>query len=61
MREVRFSHLCYEQPRLCANLSYLMSGMFLYARIILDNLEQMPSVDEIWHELKALPIDLKEA
>jgi hypothetical protein len=35
--------------------------MFLYARIILDNLEQMSSIDEIRHELKALPIDLNEA
>jgi len=35
--------------------------MFLYARIILDNLEQMDSVDEIRRELKALPKDLNDA
>ena len=36
-------------------------GMFLYARIILDNLEQMSSIEEIRYELKALPIDLNAA
>ncbi len=35
--------------------------MFLYARIILDNLEQMSSIDEMRNELEALPNDLKEA
>ena len=35
--------------------------MFLYARIVLDNLEQMSSIDEIRDELEALPIDLNEA
>ena len=35
--------------------------MFLYARIILDNLEQMSSIEEIRYELKAFPIDLKAA
>ncbi len=38
-----------------------MIGMFLYARIILDNLEQMSSIDEMRNELEALPNDLKEA
>lgn len=35
--------------------------MFLYARVILDNLEQLSSIDEIRHELKALPNDLSDA
>ncbi|KAL2672527.1 hypothetical protein Neosp_013239 [[Neocosmospora] mangrovei] len=36
-------------------------SMFLYARIILDNLEQMNSIEEIRSELKALPNDLEGA
>lgn len=35
--------------------------MFLYARIILDNAENLNSVEEIEGELKALPLDLKDA
>ncbi|KAF5698369.1 NACHT domain-containing protein [Fusarium globosum] len=37
------------------------NGMFLYARIILDNLEQMNTIEEIRDELKALPNDLEGA
>ena len=33
--------------------------MFLYARIILDNLEQMNTIEEIRDELRALPNDLE--
>ncbi|KAK6073797.1 NACHT domain protein [Seiridium cupressi] len=46
---------------LLSPLSANARGMFLYARIILDNLEQMSSIDEIRHELKAFPIDLNDA
>jgi len=35
--------------------------MFLYARIGLDNLEQLHGIDEVRRELKALPIDLTDA
>ncbi|KAH7150359.1 hypothetical protein B0J13DRAFT_549979 [Dactylonectria estremocensis] len=42
-------------------LSANANGMFLYARIILDNLEQMSSIEEIRRELKALPNDLAGA
>ncbi|RSL95801.1 hypothetical protein CEP52_011839 [Fusarium oligoseptatum] len=42
-------------------LSAKANGMFLYARIILDNLEQMNSIEEIRSELKALPNDLEGA
>ncbi|KAF5659325.1 NACHT domain-containing protein [Fusarium denticulatum] len=37
------------------------NGMFLYARIILDNLEQMNTIEEIRDELRALPNDLEGA
>ncbi|KAF5721586.1 NACHT domain-containing protein [Fusarium mundagurra] len=37
------------------------NGMFLYARIILDNLEQMNTIEEIRAELRALPNDLDSA
>ncbi|KAI1122503.1 hypothetical protein F5Y10DRAFT_72272 [Nemania abortiva] len=46
---------------LISPLSAKANGMFLYARIIVDNLEQMSSIDEIRSELKALPNDLTEA
>ncbi|KAK9780358.1 hypothetical protein SCAR479_02995 [Seiridium cardinale] len=46
---------------LLSPLSANARGMFLYARIILDNLEQMNSIDEIRHELKAFPVDLNDA
>jgi hypothetical protein len=39
----------------------LFLGMFLFARIILDNLEQMSSMQEIRNELRALPVDLNDA
>ena len=35
--------------------------MFLYARIVLDNLEQLHGIDEVRRELKALPTDLTDA
>jgi len=35
--------------------------MFLYARIVLDNLEQLHGIEEIRGELKALPTDLTDA
>ncbi|KAH7148334.1 hypothetical protein EDB81DRAFT_792040 [Dactylonectria macrodidyma] len=44
-----------------SQLSAKANGMFLYARIILDNLEQMSSLEEIRRELKALPNDLAGA
>lgn len=37
------------------------SGMFLYARILLDNLEYLGSIEEIRNELRAPPADLNEA
>ncbi|KAL1857635.1 hypothetical protein Daus18300_010275 [Diaporthe australafricana] len=37
------------------------NGMFLYARIILDNAELLTSLEEIEGELKALPLDLNDA
>jgi len=39
----------------------IFAGMFLYARIVLDNAELFSSLDEIEGELKALPEDLNEA
>jgi hypothetical protein len=45
-----------------AELTFLSSkGMFLYARIVLDNLEQSHGIDEIRRELEALPTDLADA
>lgn len=35
--------------------------MFLYARIVLDNLEHLHGVDEMQRELEALPCSLDEA
>ena len=35
--------------------------MFLYARILLDYLEEASSIEEIRRELKALPKDLYDA
>lgn len=47
---------CYcPQPKLSS------SGMFLYARIVLDNVQSLTDPDEIRSELKALPRDLNEA
>ncbi|KAF7555032.1 hypothetical protein G7Z17_g2472 [Cylindrodendrum hubeiense] len=46
---------------LLSPLSAKANGMFLYARIIMDNLEQMSSIEEIRRELKALPNDLTDA
>lgn len=36
-------------------------GMFLYVRIILDNLEHLGSIEEIRQELRVLPKDLADA
>lgn len=35
--------------------------MFLYARIVLDNLQGIVGLDDIRRELKALPEDLNDA
>ena len=42
-------------------LTYGLAGMFLYARIVLDNLVELSSIEEIRRELKALPTDLNDA
>lgn len=41
--------------------AFSRSGMFLYARIVLDNLQGIVSLDDIRRELKALPEDLNDA
>lgn len=38
-----------------------LQGMFLYARIVLDGLENMINIDEIRDELAVLPTDLNDA
>ena len=35
--------------------------MFLYARIVLDNLLELNSIEQIRRELKALPTELDDA
>ncbi|KAF4944315.1 hypothetical protein FSARC_14704 [Fusarium sarcochroum] len=50
-----------EVLQVTASLSAKAEGMFLYARIILDDLEQMSSIEEIRQELRALPNDLTDA
>jgi len=35
--------------------------MFLYARIIMDNVELFTDMEEIERELKVLPLDLNDA
>jgi len=39
----------------------MRQGMFLYARIILDNVMLLTELDEIKRELKVLPADLNDA
>ncbi|KAI5458907.1 hypothetical protein BGZ63DRAFT_389893 [Mariannaea sp. PMI_226] len=55
-QETRLEFLNFISP-----LSAKAKGMFLYARIVLDDLEQMNSIGEIRSELKALPNDLADA
>ena len=38
-----------------------VTGMFLYARIVLDNVEMLYDVEAIKKDLRALPKDLNEA
>ena len=35
--------------------------MFMYARIVLDNLRELSSIEEIRQQLKALPTSLDDA
>lgn len=44
----------------CTHADIRSKGMFLYARIILDNAELLTSLDEIEQELRVLPRDLDE-
>ncbi|GKZ31234.1 hypothetical protein AbraIFM66950_011525 [Aspergillus brasiliensis] len=46
---------------LLSPLAAKAAGMFLYARIVLDNLQGIVSLDDIRRELKALPEDLNDA
>ncbi|KAI0198370.1 hypothetical protein F4808DRAFT_462839 [Astrocystis sublimbata] len=46
---------------LLAPIATRADGMFLYARIVLDNAEQLTSVEEIERELTVLPRDLNDA
>ncbi|KAL2213134.1 hypothetical protein CC79DRAFT_1391107 [Sarocladium strictum] len=50
-----------ELNELIAPLSAKASGMFLYARVLLDSLEYMSSVDEVRDELKVYPKDMNDA
>ncbi|KAI1120284.1 hypothetical protein F5Y10DRAFT_258736 [Nemania abortiva] len=46
---------------LLSPLAARANGMFLYARIVLDNLAQLSTIEEIQRELKALPTDMNAA
>ncbi|KAI0432735.1 hypothetical protein F5Y09DRAFT_300802 [Xylaria sp. FL1042] len=50
-----------EVNSLLSPLAARANGMFLYARIVLDNLMELSSVEEIRQELRALPTDLNDA
>ena len=39
-------------------ISWFNTGMFLYARIVIDNVVDLISIEDIRRELKALPADL---
>ncbi|KAK0714452.1 hypothetical protein B0T21DRAFT_375908 [Apiosordaria backusii] len=47
--------------RLLAPVAKKANGMFLYARIILDNAETCNGLEEIERELRVLPVDLHDA
>ncbi|KAH8897615.1 hypothetical protein GQ53DRAFT_777961 [Thozetella sp. PMI_491] len=47
--------------QLLAPLAARSQGMFLYARIVLDNVELLTGFEEIERELQAMPHDLKDA
>jgi hypothetical protein len=58
----RYGGIRLRGPDKYAELTFLPSqGMFLYARIVLDNLEQVHGINEVRRELKALPTDLNDA
>ncbi|KAI0096658.1 hypothetical protein GGR51DRAFT_568277 [Nemania sp. FL0031] len=50
----------FEISSLLSPLAARANGMFLYARIVLDNLMELSSAEEIQRELKALPRDLDD-
>ncbi|KAI9146903.1 Vegetative incompatibility protein [Paramyrothecium foliicola] len=54
-------HVRSELLRLVLPLSVRANGMFLFARIVLDDLERMSNMNDIFSELKAMPHDLKDA
>jgi hypothetical protein len=43
------------------NLWHFDTGMFLYARVVMDNIRTCATFDSIQSELKALPESLEEA
>lgn len=45
----------------CLCLAYLLKGMFLYARIMLGNIELLSDIEDIRKELRVLPENLNEA
>lgn len=45
---------------LAAN-AYCITGMFLYAKIMLSSIEELDNLDEICNELRVLPESLDEA
>ncbi|KAE8391110.1 hypothetical protein BDV23DRAFT_182821 [Aspergillus alliaceus] len=51
----------HELRLLLSPLSAKADGMFLFARIILDSVDEIRSIDEIRRELKAMPNDLDDA
>ncbi|KAI0154181.1 hypothetical protein GGR57DRAFT_512483 [Xylariaceae sp. FL1272] len=47
--------------RLLAPIATTANGMFLYVKIVLDNVKQLTSIEEIERELTVLPVDLNDA